>query len=85
MNETNKLEGEADQENPELMLPYRIVEYCAKHADAIYVRAQVPESDGQWQSIALSKLPIDVAIQHVARWVREDAVPVRILNDQKED
>lgn len=41
--------------------------------DRIYVRAKV---EGQWESVAISKLPIGEAIPHIFQWIKDGRYPV---------
>lgn len=56
-------------EDAKAALELEILELADKleQADAIPVREQV---DGRWQSVMLSELHADVALRHVARWLR---------------
>lgn len=49
--------------------------YCDEYADYIYVRDNF---EGKWGNYPLSKLPADVAVIHVLRWLSEGVFPHRL-------
>lgn len=54
----------------------QILTLVEMYPDQIFVRDT--GHDGKWGSISLSNLPGPRAIAHVARWIRESRVPVRV-------
>lgn len=51
--------------------------YTIHHQDRIFVREQ--DKDGKWDSIALSKITPEKWAKHVARWLEDGHLPVRVL------
>jgi hypothetical protein len=54
--------------------------YVKQYEGAIFVREQI---DGHWESPALASLSPERWAHHVARWLEEGSLPVRILEEDE--
>lgn len=63
--------------------PETVIELCdyiEKHASGIYVREK--DATGKFDAVALTELPVKLAIQHTLRFIREGRVPVVVFDEQ---
>jgi hypothetical protein len=51
-----------------------MLDYCAVHAERIYVRENLPARG--WDAYALSELPVSVALGWVRKWLGEGRQPI---------
>lgn len=58
-----------------------LCDHIATNAGSIAVREQI---DGKWGSHFLTELPVELAIKHVLRFVKEERVPF-ITNEEDND
>ena len=56
-----------------------LCDWIETYKDAIYVRASFP--NGEVANVALNKLPVDMAIEHTLRFLREGRLPVIVTSD----
>jgi hypothetical protein len=55
--------------------------YTRYHQDRIFVREQ--DKDGKFGSMALSTITPEQWGKHVARWLNEGHIPVRVLTEEE--
>jgi len=55
-----------------------LCDYIVKYAHLICVREQI---DGKWGSFFLTELPVDKALSHALRFIKEGHVPVRLKEE----
>jgi hypothetical protein len=55
--------------------------YVRTYENSIYVRHQ--DAGGKWINAKLSAIPLKDWSEHVARWLKDGILPVRILSDEE--
>jgi hypothetical protein len=56
--------------------------YVRYHQDRIFVREM--NVDGKWDSLSLSEITPEQWGKHVARWLDNNHIPVRLLTDEEQ-
>jgi hypothetical protein len=56
--------------------------YTRHHQDRIFVREK--NKDGKWDSLSLSEITPEQWGKHVAKWLEEGRLPVRVLTEAEQ-